>query len=99
MARPQTRSSKQDRSPIATAMGLREYWRSGRRSGKRLCSFRLAAILHDACSPDEATVFGRVIRGRPEFFERAAPDYAELSSDRPKAGAGGSIRATGVVKD
>src|SRR6266478_3882258 len=47
-ARPQTRPSKWDRSPIATAMRLREYWRSGRRSGKRLCSFRLAAILRDA---------------------------------------------------
>src|SRR5258708_36776463 len=69
---------QKDRASIVSKNAATGYWRSGRRSGKRLCGSRLAAILRDACSPDEATAFGRVIRGRPEFLERPAPDYASL---------------------
>src|SRR5260370_20288992 len=39
---------------------------------------RVVSILRDACNPDGATVFGRVIRGGGVFLERPAPDFASL---------------------
>src|SRR5215470_15002326 len=65
---------QKDRTPIATAMRLRWYWRSGRRSGKRLCGFRLAAILRDVCSPDRA----QRNPGSASRIAQSSPDYAAL---------------------
>src|SRR6266850_1749811 len=39
---------QKDRASIVSKNAATGYWRSGRRSGKRLCGSRLAAILRDA---------------------------------------------------